>query len=56
MFLVRQAEETPDPERAARFSQRAKKLSIISIVVWLTILALIPILMALISYLLTLRD
>lgn len=56
LFLVRQAEEAQDPDRAARFSQRAKKLSIISIVMWVTFLAMIPILMALISYLLTLRD
>ncbi|KAF1379854.1 hypothetical protein PFLUV_G00180420 [Perca fluviatilis] len=50
------AETTTDPEKAATFSKRAKKFGIISIVFWVAILALTPILMALISYLLTLQD
>lgn len=50
------AEKTTDLEEAAKFSQRAKEFGIISIVTWVVILALIPILMAVISYLLTLQD
>lgn len=50
------AEEARDPEIAAKFSQRAKKFGLISIVTWVAILALTPMLMALISYLLTLQD
>ncbi|KAI3359521.1 hypothetical protein L3Q82_013923 [Scortum barcoo] len=50
------AEKTANPQEAAEFSRRAKKLSIISIVVWLVILAAVPALIVLISYLLTLQD
>lgn len=56
LIFLQQAEETRDPEKAAEFSQQAKKFGIISIVIWVSILALTPILMALISYLLTLQD
>lgn len=54
LYLIQQAEE--DPENAAEFSKQAKKFSIISIVLWFSLLASIPIFMALISYLLTLQD
>lgn len=50
------AETTTDPEAAVAFSNRAKKCGIISIVVWVSLLALTPLLMTLISYLLTLQD
>lgn len=50
------AEGATDPENAAEFSKRAKKFGIISIVVWFSFLASIPILMALLSYLFTLQD
>uniref|UniRef100_A0A3Q4BP65 Uncharacterized protein n=1 Tax=Mola mola TaxID=94237 RepID=A0A3Q4BP65_MOLML len=50
------AEEATDPEEATEFSRRARKFGIISIVTWFIFLTSIPILMALISYLLTLRD
>lgn len=50
------AETTTDPHTAVMFSNRARRLGIISIVVWVSILALTPILMALISYLLTFQD
>lgn len=50
------AEMTTDPEKATEFLNKAKKNSIISIVTLVSILAAIPILMALISYLLTLHD
>ncbi|XP_061702850.1 transmembrane protein 265-like isoform X2 [Syngnathoides biaculeatus] len=50
------AEVEPDREASARFSRRAKRLAIISIVTWLAILALTPMLMALFSYVVTLRD
>lgn len=53
---LQQAETTTDTIAAEKFSQRAKKFSIISIVVWICILMLIPLLMALGSYLLTLID
>lgn len=56
LSLRQQAEETTDLEKAAEYSHQAKKFGIISIVMWVTILALTPILMALISYLLTLQD
>lgn len=56
LWLAQQAEEATDPQRAAAFSQRAKKFGIIAIVLWVVLLASIPILMALISYLLTLLD
>lgn len=51
-----QAEESVDPERCARLSRRSRNLSIISILTWVALLALIPCLMALVSYLLTLKD
>lgn len=50
------AKATNDPQRSKEFLRRAKKYGIISIVTWVSILASIPILMALISYLITLRD
>ncbi|KAG7238937.1 hypothetical protein INR49_030484 [Caranx melampygus] len=50
------AETAKDPEAAIVFSRRAKKFSIISFVVWISILASIPALMALFSYLATLKD
>ncbi|XP_008293557.1 uncharacterized protein LOC103367336 [Stegastes partitus] len=50
------AETSRDPAVMEKFSQRAKKFSIISLVTWFSILAIIPLLMALISYLLTLQD
>lgn len=50
------AETERDPEAAIVFSRRAKKLSIISFVAWICILASIPVLMALFSYLATLKD
>uniref|UniRef100_A0A3B5KDU8 Si:dkey-16l2.20 n=1 Tax=Takifugu rubripes TaxID=31033 RepID=A0A3B5KDU8_TAKRU len=43
------AEEATDPQRAAEFSQRAKRFGIIAILSWVTLLVSIPILMALIS-------
>lgn len=54
--LPQQAERTADPERAITFSKEAKKFGIISIVVWVSLLALTPILLVLVSYLLTLGD
>ncbi|KAM6904682.1 transmembrane protein 265-like [Xenentodon cancila] len=51
-----EAEKEPDPENATESLQKAKKLGIISIVTWVSILISIPILMALISYLITLQD
>lgn len=56
LCLIQQAEEETDPEKAAKFSKRAKKFGIISIVLWFSLLASIPILMALFSYLITLQD
>lgn len=50
------AKATSDPQRSKEFLRRAKKYSLISIVTWVSILASIPILMALISYLVTLND
>ncbi|KAK9534790.1 hypothetical protein VZT92_007213 [Zoarces viviparus] len=50
------AEREQDPEKAAPFLKRAKKLGIISIVVWVSLLILTPILIVLVSYLLTLGD
>ncbi|XP_077415522.1 transmembrane protein 265-like [Vanacampus margaritifer] len=50
------AEKETDREASARFLRRAKRLAIISIATWLTILALIPLLMALFSYVVTLKD
>ncbi|CAB1438753.1 unnamed protein product [Pleuronectes platessa] len=46
------AEKTEDPREKAM----ARKYGIISILVWVCFLALIPVLLALISYLLTLKD
>lgn len=56
LYLIQQAEEATDPERAREFSRGAKKFGIISIVLWFSFLASIPILLALVSYLLTLKD
>ncbi|XP_077590226.1 transmembrane protein 265-like [Stigmatopora nigra] len=50
------AEKELDIEASTRFSHRSKRLAIIAIVLWLTVLALAPALMALISYLITLKD
>lgn len=50
------AERAEDPHKAAPFLKRAKKFGIISIVVWVSILVLTPILIVLVSYLLTLGD
>uniref|UniRef100_A0A3B4Y1R8 Uncharacterized protein n=1 Tax=Seriola lalandi dorsalis TaxID=1841481 RepID=A0A3B4Y1R8_SERLL len=54
VFFV--AETATDPESMTKFSQRARKFGIISIVVWVSLLALIPVLMALFSYLATLKN
>ncbi|KAJ8347395.1 hypothetical protein SKAU_G00287960 [Synaphobranchus kaupii] len=43
-----------DPENAKSYSHKAKRLSLIAITVWVGVLVLIPMLMALVSYLLTL--
>nr|XP_040046452.1 transmembrane protein 265-like [Gasterosteus aculeatus aculeatus]XP_040046453.1 transmembrane protein 265-like [Gasterosteus aculeatus aculeatus] len=51
-----EAEREEDPERAAAFTRRAKKFGIISIVVWVSVLILTPILFMLVSYLITLGD
>lgn len=51
-----QASRETDPHRAEHFSRRARKFGIISIAVWLAILVCTPILLALVSYLLTLID
>ncbi|XP_072298238.1 transmembrane protein 265-like [Eucyclogobius newberryi] len=45
-----------DPGRAAAFARKAKKFSIISIVVLFVIMATFPGLMALVSYLATFKD
>ncbi|XP_069573614.1 transmembrane protein 265-like [Brachyistius frenatus] len=45
-----------DPEKAAEFSKRARKFSIISIVTCASLLVSVPLLFVLISYLLTLID
>ncbi|XP_051905269.1 transmembrane protein 265-like [Hippocampus zosterae] len=50
------AETETDPTASIRFSRRAKKLAILSIVMWLALLALAPMLMALFSYVVTLQD
>ncbi|KAJ4932600.1 hypothetical protein JOQ06_011018 [Pogonophryne albipinna] len=49
------AENTTGQERK-NFLKRAKKCGIISIVVWFAILVSIPILMAIISYIITLKE
>ncbi|XP_037112010.1 transmembrane protein 265-like isoform X1 [Syngnathus acus] len=50
------AEMEPKQESAARLSRRARRLGIISIVALICILILIPVLMALFSYLVTLKN
>ncbi|CAL1587670.1 unnamed protein product [Knipowitschia caucasica] len=45
-----------DPDRASYFALKARKFSIISIVAFASIIAVVPILMALVSYLVTLQD
>lgn len=45
-----------DPERAAILAQKARKFSIISIATLFSILAAVPVLMALVSYLATFKD
>lgn len=50
------AEREPDQAAAEKYTQRAKKLGIISIATWVSILVLTPVLMILISYLITLID
>ncbi|CAK6961126.1 transmembrane protein 265-like [Scomber scombrus] len=50
------AKGATDQESAEKFSQQAKKFGIISIVVWISILVSAPLLLMLISYLLTLKD
>ncbi|KAF7660568.1 hypothetical protein LDENG_00279870 [Lucifuga dentata] len=53
---AKQAQKADDPNSVKKYSTRARKYSIISIVVWVTILVFTPILMVLISYLVTLID
>ncbi|KAK5856052.1 hypothetical protein PBY51_007673 [Eleginops maclovinus] len=48
--------ENTEGQKRKNASRKARKLAIISIVVWLAILASIPILMALISYIITLQN
>lgn len=55
-YSVKAKETRHDPARSEMFAKKARKFSIISIVVWFSVLASIPILMALISYLATLKD
>ncbi|XP_037545147.1 transmembrane protein 265-like [Nematolebias whitei] len=50
------AEHARGTEKAKNLSRRAKKWSVISIVTWVSIIVSIPILMALFSYLATLKD
>ncbi|XP_036409404.1 transmembrane protein 265-like [Megalops cyprinoides] len=50
---VREWRQT-DPEKAQVHSLKARRFSIIAIATWLGLLVLIPVLMALVSYLLTL--
>lgn len=50
------AEKTEDPTEAAEHLRQAKKLGITSIGIWILILVSFPILLALISYVLTLID
>lgn len=50
------AEQEPNQAAAEKFSQRAKKFGIISIATWVAVLVLTPVLMALVSYLITLKD
>lgn len=56
LSLIQQAEEATDPEKALEFTRGAKKFGILSIVLWFSLLASIPVLMAVVSYLLTLQD
>lgn len=56
LSLLQQAEHTTEPRAAAKFSRLARKYGIISILTWVVILALVPPLMALVSFLLTLSD
>ncbi|KAJ8402640.1 hypothetical protein AAFF_G00367230 [Aldrovandia affinis] len=54
---VKAQERSPrDPERAQVYSHKAWRLSLIAIATWVVLLILIPVLMALVSYLLTLID
>lgn len=55
-YSVKAKEARRDPVRSAKFAKKAKRFSIISLLVWFSILALIPVLMALVSYLVTLKD
>ncbi|XP_029364906.1 transmembrane protein 265-like [Echeneis naucrates] len=50
------AETTEDQAEKSKFSLRARKLGIISIVAWVSFLAMCPILLALFSYLATLKN
>ncbi|XP_071387204.1 transmembrane protein 265-like [Centroberyx affinis] len=50
------AREAGNPQKAEHFSRRARKFGVISIVSWLALLVLAPLLLALCSYLLTLID
>ncbi|KAJ8364408.1 hypothetical protein SKAU_G00132390 [Synaphobranchus kaupii] len=52
---VRERRES-DPEKAQVYSDDARKLSFIAIAVWIGLIILIPVMMAIISYLLTLKD
>ncbi|XP_066578121.1 transmembrane protein 265 [Amia ocellicauda] len=52
---VRECRAT-DPERAQRCSRRARKYSLLAIGLWVGLLILVPTLMALVSYLLTLQN
>lgn len=54
--ILQQAEMTTDPEAAKKLTLRARKYGAISIVTWVSILVAIPLLMGLISYLITLID
>lgn len=56
IYSVKAEMSKDNPAAEKMFSQRARKFSIISIVTWVTLLALFPLLMGLISYLLTLLD
>ncbi|KAJ7989541.1 hypothetical protein DPEC_G00305610 [Dallia pectoralis] len=53
---VKHARTLLDPEKAQTYSKKAKKFGIISIVVWVTILILTPILLVFLSYIVTLID
>lgn len=49
-----QERSSRDPVNAQRYAQKARRLSIIAIVVWVFLLMLIPLLLVLASYLVTL--